>query len=104
MTATSRTAGTAALLLALLLGADRLFGLDDGLLLAIGVLAAGVIAALAIRFFRPFRTLPDDCQVARFIEEHCECCRGRSVGLAAWAPRRGRRGPVRPRGGSRADH
>ena len=71
MTATSRTAGTAALLLAMLLGADRLFGLDDGLLLAIGVLAAGVIAALAIRFFRPFRTLPDDCQVARFIEEHC---------------------------------
>ena len=70
MTAAARTVGAATLVLAILLGADYLLGPNDGVLLAAGVLAAGVTTALAIRFFLPLRSLPDDRQVARFIEEH----------------------------------
>lgn len=70
MTAAARTAGAATLVLAILLGVDYLLGPNDGVLFAAGVLAAGLTATLAIRFFLPFRSLPDDRQVARFIEEH----------------------------------
>ncbi len=70
MTAAARTAGAATLVLAILLGVDYLLGPNDGVLFAAGVLAAGLTAGLAIRFFLPFRSLPDDRQVARFIEEH----------------------------------
>ncbi len=69
MSATARTAGGASVLLAFVLGADRIAG--DPLLAALGVAAAAATAALAIRFFGPFRRLPDDRQVARYIEEHC---------------------------------
>ncbi len=69
MSATARTAGGASALLAFVLGADRIAG--DPLLAALGVAAAAATAALAIRFFGPFRRLPDDRQVARYIEEHC---------------------------------
>ena len=86
MTAAARTAGAATLVLATLLGVDRLLGPNDGLLAAVGVLAAGLILGLAIRFFLPFRTLPDDRQVARFIEEHCPELEDRLASAVAVRP------------------
>ena len=71
LSAAARTAAAATLVLALLLGADRLAGPDGWLLVALGVSAAGATAVLALWFFRAFRRLPDDRQVARFIEEQC---------------------------------
>ena len=69
MSATARTAGGASAVLAVVLGADRIAG--DVLLAALGVAGAAVTAAIAFRCFRPFRRLPDERQVARYIEEHC---------------------------------
>ncbi len=71
LSAAARTAAAATLVLALLVGADRLAGPDGWLLVAMGVSAAGAMVALALWFFRAFRRLPDDRQVARFIEEQC---------------------------------
>ncbi len=71
MAAMARVAGAATLLLGILLGVDRLLRPEEGMLLASGVLAGGVLAVLGIRLLRPFRSLPDDRQVARFIEERC---------------------------------
>lgn len=86
MTAAARTAGAATLILATLLGVDRLLGPNDGLLAAVGVLAVGLTAGLAIRFFFPLRTLPDDRQVARFIEEHCPELEDRLASAVAVRP------------------
>ncbi|MXY25946.1 MAG: DUF4175 family protein [Acidobacteria bacterium] len=86
MTAAARTAGAATLVLATLLGIDRLLGPNDGFLAAVGVLAAGLIVGFAIRFFLPFRTLPDDRQVARFIEEHCPELEDRLASAVAVRP------------------
>ena len=69
MSATARTAGGASALLAVVLAADRIVG--DLLLAALGVAGAVAIAGIAFRCFRSFRRLPDDRQVARYIEEHC---------------------------------
>ena len=71
MWAIARAATSTLLVVALLLGVDRLFTPSDLAMIGLAALALGGVAVLIARALWPLCTVPTGRQVARFIEERC---------------------------------